>query len=198
MKAKFFVFDVGNVCYPYSLKPLNDLCHHCSEEPDLFEEKGGIKSFDFKPFMLGKQTFPQFCRALSEHCFFDYSASIQNDIDVAMHAGVGAFYPETLAAMDYLRNQGGQICLLSNALPNLAETAVSLASRKRIFLSYRLHLLKPDVRIYQKVLEQLKAAPDEVVFIDDKPANVEAAKSLGIHGIVFQKETILDDVRKFI
>ena len=89
-------------------------------------------------------------------------------------------------------------CLLSNALPNLAGTAASLASRKRIFLSYRLHLLKPNVRIYQKVLELLNVAPEEVVFIDDKQVNVEAAQSLGIHGIVFQRETILEDVKKFI
>lgn len=198
MKVKFFIFDVGNVCYPYSLKPLNDLCRRCSASPDEFESKGGIKAFDFKPLMLGEQCFKQFCKELCDYCDMEFSLKIREDIDVAMHAGVGAFYPETLAAMDYLRNQGGQICLLSNALPNLAETAVSLASRKRIFLSYRLHLLKPDVRIYQKVLEQLKAAPDEVVFIDDKPANVEAAKSLGIHGIVFQKEAILDDVKKFL
>lgn len=198
MKAKFFVFDVGNVCYPYSLKPLNDLCHHCSEEPDLFEEKGGIKSFDFKPFMLGKQTFPQFCRALCEHCFFDYSASIQNDIDVALHAGVGDFYKETLAAMDFLRKQNIKLCLLSNALPNLSGTASKLVLRRRIFVSYRLGLLKPDIKIYQKVLERLQVPPEAVVFVDDKPVNVQAAQTLGIHGIVFQKETILDDVRKFI
>ena len=197
MKVKFFIFDVGNVCYPYSLKPLNDLCRRCSAYPDEFERQGGIKAFDFKPLMLGEQCFKEFCKELCDYCNMEFSLKVKEDIDVAMHAGVGDFYPETLAALDVIRSHGMQVGLLSNALPNLAGTAASLASRKRIFLSYRLHLLKPDVRIYQKVLEQLKAAPDEVVFIDDKSANVQAAQSLGIHGIVFNKETILDEVKKF-
>ena len=197
MKVKFFIFDVGNVCYPYSLKPLNDLCRRCSAYPDEFERQGGIKAFDFKPLMLGEQCFKEFCKELCDYCNMEFSLKVKEDIDVAMHAGVGVFYPETLAAMEYLRKQGGKICLLSNALPNLAGTAASLASRKRIFLSYRLHLLKPDVRIYQKVLEQLNVAPEKVVFIDDKTVNVEAAQSLGIHGIVFQRETILEEVKKF-
>ena len=66
MKVKFFIFDVGNVCYPYSLKPLNDLCRRCSAYPDEFEREGGIKAFDFKPLMLGEQCFKEFCKALSE------------------------------------------------------------------------------------------------------------------------------------
>lgn len=198
MKVKFFIFDVGNVCYPYSLKPLNDLCRRCSAYPDDFESQGGIKAVDFKPLMLGEQCFKEFCKELCDYCNMEFSLKVKEDIDVAMHAGVGDFYPETLAAMEYLRNQGGKICLLSNALPNLAGTASELVYKKRAFVSYRLHLLKPDVRIYQKVLEQLKAAPEEVVFIDDKQLNVEAAQSLGIHGIVFQRETILEEVKKFI
>ena len=88
--------------------------------------------------------------------------------------------------------------MLSNALPNLSGTAFKLVLRRRIFVSYRLGLLKPDIKIYQKVLERLQVPPEAVVFVDDKPVNVQAAQTLGIHGIVFQKETILDDDRKFI
>ncbi len=198
MKVKFFVFDVGNVCYPYSLKPLNDLFRKCSTYPEDFDSQGGIKAFDFKPYMLGEQTFTQFCKALCKHFDIAYTLSLKKNIEVALCDGVGTFYSETLAAMRFLRAQGKQLCLLSNALPCLAGSASELVYKKRAFVSYRLHLLKPDVRIYQKVLEQLKATPDEVVFIDDKPANVEAAQSLGISGIVFQKETILDEVKKFI
>ena len=44
----------------------------------------------------------------------------------------------------------------------------------------------------------MKAKPKEVVFIDDKLKNVEAAKSIGINGIVFNKDTIAEDVRRFV
>ena len=43
---------------------------------------------------------------------------------------------------------------------------------------------KPNEEIYKLVLSILQRDPDEVVFIDDRPANVEAAKKQGIHGIV--------------
>lgn len=43
---------------------------------------------------------------------------------------------------------------------------------------------KPDPAIYHLALERLGGlAPQENVFLDDAPSNVEAARSLGIHGI---------------
>ncbi|MBE6449007.1 MAG: HAD family phosphatase, partial [Alphaproteobacteria bacterium] len=49
-----------------------------------------------------------------------------------------------------------------------------------------------------KVLQKLNATPEEVIFIDDKSRNVEAAKSLGIHGIVFDQKTIIEDINKLV
>jgi len=44
---------------------------------------------------------------------------------------------------------------------------------------------KPDPRIFHIALEQLDGmAPREVVFLDDYPANVEAARALGLHAIL--------------
>ncbi|HSX26241.1 MAG TPA: HAD family phosphatase [Chlamydiales bacterium] len=53
-------------------------------------------------------------------------------------------------------------------------------------LSYDMGLEKPDPRVYQLLLEKLNLPAGEVVFIDDKEENVEAAKKLGIDGVVFQ------------
>lgn len=44
---------------------------------------------------------------------------------------------------------------------------------------------KPDARIYWLTLERLNLLPEEVVFVDDKGDNVEAARRLGMHGIQF-------------
>jgi len=44
---------------------------------------------------------------------------------------------------------------------------------------------KPDPRIFELALGQLQdTAPAEVVFLDDYPANVEAARQLGLQGIL--------------
>ncbi len=53
-------------------------------------------------------------------------------------------------------------------------------------LSYREHVIKPDLELYRRLLERYQIRPEEAVFIDDRIQNVEAAKRFGIHGIHFQ------------
>jgi putative hydrolase of the HAD superfamily len=45
---------------------------------------------------------------------------------------------------------------------------------------------KPDPEIYQLALNVVQRDPAECVFIDDRAANVEAARQLGICGISYQ------------
>lgn len=195
---KFAIFDVGQVCYPYSLNPLNKLMQQETNNSQKFIENSGIKSFDYKPFMRGEINFMQFCMNLCNHCGVTYSPDINVKIDKSMHDGVGDFFPETLQLMDKLRQKNITIGLLSNALPNLSDTAKNLTDKKNIFTSYELGLLKPDIKIYQVVLQKLNAKPQEVIFIDDKQTNVEAAKLIGIHGIVFDRNTIEQKVEKVL
>lgn len=48
------------------------------------------------------------------------------------------------------------------------------------------HLVKPDVAIYQRLLDRYGLTADECVFTDDKPVNIEGANRAGMHGILFQ------------
>lgn len=193
-KIKYCIFDVGQVCYPYSLEPLNHYCYEKSQNKKEFVSKGGVKGFDYKPFMKGKVNFSEFCQQLCDFCSLDYNSKTEIEINEAMHKGVGEMYPETLKVMNFLKHNNVEICLLSNALPNLADTATALTCKKNIFVSYELGLLKPDIKIYQQVLKMLGVLPEEAIFVDDKPQNVEAAQSIGIHGIVFDKNTIAQEI----
>ena len=47
------------------------------------------------------------------------------------------------------------------------------------YFSFDLHLSKPDSEIYEFVMYQEGLNPEETLFIDDKPENIEAAKKLG-------------------
>lgn len=181
----------------FTLEPLDYLLQKRTVQKNI-SKKSGVRTFDYNPFMKGLIDFTQFCKDLCFHCEVTYSKDIENLIDAAMHDGVGNYFDETLSVMSDLRSKGIEICLLSNALPNLFDTAGSLTAKNRIFVSYELGLLKPDVEIYKLVLEKLTAKPEEVIFVDDKLKNVEAAKSIGIKGIVFNKDTIREDVKKFV
>lgn len=51
---------------------------------------------------------------------------------------------------------------------------------------------KPDPAIYQLLLARYAVDPDTAVFIDDRPANVAAAETLGIRSHRFESPTALD------
>lgn len=46
-------------------------------------------------------------------------------------------------------------------------------------------IVKPDPELYSRLLKRLGAAPDEVIFIDNKAKNVQGAKAIGMYGLVF-------------
>lgn len=55
----------------------------------------------------------------------------------------------------------------------------------QVIASCDVKLLKPDPRMYRCALEQAGCQAQEAVFIDDRAVNVEGARSIGMHGIVF-------------
>jgi putative hydrolase of the HAD superfamily len=55
-----------------------------------------------------------------------------------------------------------------------------------LVLSAEVGIMKPDPRIFQMALDKFELAPDEAIFVDDMPANVDAAYQLGMQGILFQ------------
>lgn len=63
-------------------------------------------------------------------------------------------------------------------------------------LSFRDKVIKPDEEIYRLLLSRYQLKAQECVFIDDMPANVDAAKKLGFAGIVFStKEQVQQELR---
>ncbi len=55
-----------------------------------------------------------------------------------------------------------------------------------IMVSSSVKLIKPDPHIYRLLCETYDLQPQECVFIDDLPANVKGAQSIGMKGIVFE------------
>lgn len=53
------------------------------------------------------------------------------------------------------------------------------------FFSYELESIKEDNITFVKVLDKIKAKPEEVFFIDDSLENIKSAESIGITGVQF-------------
>ena len=201
---RFCIWDVGQVIYPYSLNPLNEYCRRRSVNQERFAASGGVKTFNYDPFMRGEVTYEEFCRDLCDHCGIIYTPETGQDINREMRRGAGRIFAETSEAILYLRQQGIINAILSNALPNLVDAAKGLVTddgliaADKAFCSFDFGLLKPDPRIFKAVLDKLQAKPDEVIFVDDKSDNVEGAQSLGIHGIVFERASILPQIKSLL
>jgi len=66
---------------------------------------------------------------------------------------------------------------------------------ERSFLSYEMHLAKPDHDIYEEVIRQADIRPDETLFIDDSQKNLDGAADIGIGTYLAHDDNWLDDIR---
>ncbi|MBB5232927.1 HAD family hydrolase [Deinococcus budaensis] len=85
--------------------------------------------------------------------------------------------------LEALRARGLQIGVLSNTLPSIGRTleAVGLADLVDVAVaSCTVGAHKPEARAFQATLERLGLPAGAVLFVDDRPENVEAARALGM------------------
>lgn len=95
-----------------------------------------------------------------------------------------------------LKRKGYRTYYLSNYSKRVeTEAASEISFLKELdggILSYTVQLTKPDPAIYQTLLKRYALKAEESVFLDDTLANVEAARALGIQGILVtsQKQAV--------
>ncbi len=81
------------------------------------------------------------------------------------------------------RFAGIPIALLTNGTTRLNRDLVKLGIHDRfhrIFNSAEIGSCKPDVSVYQHVVNELGCKPSEILFVDDSLANINAACELGM------------------
>lgn len=88
-----------------------------------------------------------------------------------------------------LRRAGFRLAVLSN-MPfeisrYLLENCPRLAAFHHLIFSCDEGSAKPEPAIYLKCLAALELQPEEVLFLDDRLENVQAASMLGVHSVVF-------------
>ena len=99
--------------------------------------------------------------------------------------------PEMYVLVDQLKAQQIPVALLSNIddrLSNLIRDFGFYEPFEPCLLSCEIGVEKPDLKAYELLLKTLNLPAKDVVFIDDRPENVEAAKTLGLDAILFKSE----------
>ena len=136
-------------------------------------------------FELGNITETAFLLGLQQ----ESSITNINQIKTAWQTIIGNFPQYRLDFLVQL-SQKYKLCLLSNTDQihiRYFEQKVGAAFAKifyscfsKVYFSFDLHLRKPDLRVYQKVLLDIDRNPNQVLFVDDKSQNTQAATSLDI------------------
>jgi 2-haloacid dehalogenase len=73
----------------------------------------------------------------------------------------------------------------AETFPKARERFGFLDRFEGIVVSGEEQVVKPEPEVFHRLLERYDLAADEVIFIDDSPANVEAARRLGMTGLQF-------------
>lgn len=125
----------------------------------------------------------------------------KDSLQLLLQKAVGAD-PEMYRLIDQLKERGLRVGLLSNVDMGRAKTLRQFgfyAPFDPCILSSEVGLEKPDPKIYLLLLSTLHLPAHDVIFIDDKASNIEAANKLGIDGIVFEsKEQLTRELDKRI
>jgi putative hydrolase of the HAD superfamily len=90
---------------------------------------------------------------------------------------------------EVLHREGFPLSLLSNMPLELSRYVTkffpSLSTFEHLMYSCDYGSIKPELAIYRKCLELLKVAPQDILYLDDRAENLEAAARLGINSVLF-------------
>ena len=113
---------------------------------------------------------------------------------------LGGMIEGTAALVRALKAKGCRVLALTNwsaeTFPEARRLFPILGEFEGIVVSGEEGIIKPDPAIYRTLCARHRVSPEQAVFIDDNPANVEAARALGMRGIHFRSPAQLgDDLR---
>ena len=137
----------------------------------------------------GKLTGLQFWQKLVRNAGLNLSPATVEELNQWDARLWTAQNPAMLGWQQALKQRGLRTAILSNmgdnVLANMEREFDWLPRFDVLVWSFKLHMAKPDPAIYRHTLTELGVAPEETLFLDDKPVNVEAAQAIGMSGLQF-------------
>ena len=184
---KNIVFDLGGVLVDLDFKAaINGL-----QEAGFANVKEQLMAFDrggiFQKFEVGEITADEFRTAIRENSTVTLT---DEEVDALWNLMLLEIPREKLELILELRGKY-MVYLLSNTNSIHWDYVCKNAFNYRgfrvedyfeeTFLSYEMHLAKPDKAIFEKMLHDANLLAEETLFIDDSEANCKAAEEVGIH-----------------
>ena len=183
---KNVIFDMGNVLLDYN--PLIPLTKFVDKEEDrAIIQKELFESVEWVQMDLGELS--------REQAYETIKARIPKTLHKALHDCI-YHWQICMTALEgakefvtKVKEQGLGVYVLSNASEVFYEyfpEFLPLEYFDGIVVSADVHMVKPDIKIYQFLLERYGLKAEECLFIDDRVPNVIAAIASGMQGVVFK------------
>ncbi len=210
---KNLVFDLGGVIVPLNrvacIRAFNDVVGY-KDFGDVLRSYRQVGYFE--KFETGRITAPKFrdiIRSKAVKTTPDGQPREVSDkqIDYSLNCFLSEIPQERIDALLLFR-QKYRMLLLSNTNPiGMGYCRKLFKSRgydvkdifERLYLSYRMRVAKPDPAIFLKMVDDSGIVPEETLYIDDSPANVEAGRALGFQVVLFNpKDDLYGKISEYI
>ena len=196
---KNIIFDIGKVLVDYDWKTYLKSYGFAAEEEETIAQ-ALFCGPTWKELDRGVMSIAEI-----EEAFVSHAPQYREDIlRVFRHSG------SCIWRLDYaipwicsLKERGYHVYYLSN----YSEWMIERTKNALDFLPFmdgglfscEAKCVKPEPEIYQALIDRYPSiVPEESVFLDDVPENIDAAKKLGMHGIVFQSKELTEmELEKF-
>ncbi len=188
---KNIVLDVGGIIFDDSKKNIEKLL---GKNCDIIYKLAYGKSF--KECLLGNKKVNEHIESLSNYKEFEnlkYILSKENLYKSYHLITMNFEYIKTL------QKQGYKLYLLTNITEDSYNYINDLININSVFdggiYSYQEHIIKPDKRIYNLLIDKYNLKKAETIFFDDKEKNVISAINQGISSYVFKS---IEDIKNII
>ncbi|MFC4005504.1 HAD family hydrolase [Prauserella oleivorans] len=193
MTDHWVVFDYGEV-----------LCSRTTALPRL-ADRLGVSASAFEPaYWAHRDAYDRgagdlaYWQAVGDTVDVDVDEPLARELtDLDVH-GWSEVDPDAVALLESLAEAGARLALLSNAPVSFARHAERqpwTRHFRQLLFSGDVRMAKPDAAIFQLLCERLGARPQDCLFFDDRPVNVEGARAAGLraevwHGVSTAKQVL--------
>ena len=203
--VKNIIFDFGNVLFDLDLPAIErNLKMHYGENFEPAKEKL-LRDKVFELYETGGLSAEEFVDTLR----FAGERPLEKEQVIAAWNSIFLEMPKARFEMLLHLRQNYKVFLLSNINDLHATWIDDYMVREHgiadfhdryfdgVYYSHLIRLRKPDREIYEYVLADAELVPEETIFFDDMEMNVEAAKAVGIQGVLHpQGQEIVEAVKR--
>lgn len=192
------IFDIGNVLADFKWRDYLD-SYHLPEKEDRIVSGSLFLSPKWAEVDRGKYSDEELLASICG------DAPGCEELIRRVYAGAAAAVHQNAYAVGLLkelRDLGYRIYILSNYGKTFFEERLShfefLNYVDGMVISYQIQSVKPEPEIYEALLSKYQICPEEAVFFDDLPKNLETARRFGINTVlVTGYESIIEGLRSF-